>query len=167
MDGGSEDTSSFSTRSSSSRCTRIISDAHTKTVKRFAQDTRALSKDEPMTRQEYKSFREEQAALDLVRKYIGMFDEFLFEYPAFKDMTAKECFDYFSQRQASRMVPGPKHRNARKVDRNRQCACILEPDLPFTSGEANPFNPEACIAECRTYYAIVASRRHSLRPILW
>ena len=52
-----------------------------------------------MTRQEYKSFIEEQAALDLVRKYLGMFDEFLFKYPAFKDMTAKECFDYFCQRQ--------------------------------------------------------------------
>lgn len=52
-----------------------------------------------MTRQEYKAFREEQAALDLTRKYLRMFDEFLFEYPAFKDMTAKECFEYFSQRQ--------------------------------------------------------------------
>ena len=52
-----------------------------------------------MTRQEYYKFREEQAHLDLVRKYLGMFDEFLFEYPAFKDMTAKECFEYFSRRQ--------------------------------------------------------------------
>ena len=51
-----------------------------------------------MTREEYKSLREEQAALDLARKYLGMLDEFLFEYPAFKDMTVKECFDYFSQR---------------------------------------------------------------------
>lgn len=51
-----------------------------------------------MTNEEYKSFREELAALDLVRKYLGMFDEFLFEYPAFKNMTVKECFDYFSQR---------------------------------------------------------------------
>lgn len=52
-----------------------------------------------MTRQEYKFLKEEQAALDLVRKYLRMFDEFLFEYPAFKDMTVKECFYYFSQRQ--------------------------------------------------------------------
>jgi len=52
-----------------------------------------------MTKEEYKSFREELAALYLVRKYLRMFDEFLFEYPAFKDMTAKECFDYFSKRQ--------------------------------------------------------------------
>ena len=51
-----------------------------------------------MTREEYKEFKEEQVALDLVRKYLRMFDEFLFEYPAFKDMTVKECFDYFSQR---------------------------------------------------------------------
>lgn len=52
-----------------------------------------------MTRQEYKAFKEEQAALVLVRKYLEMFDEFLFEYPAFSDMTVKECFDYFSKRQ--------------------------------------------------------------------
>ena len=43
-----------------------------------------------MTREEYKSFKEELAALDMVRKYLKMFDEFLFEYSAFKDMTAKE-----------------------------------------------------------------------------
>lgn len=52
-----------------------------------------------MTRQEYKAFKEEQAALNLTRKYLGMLDEFLFEYPDFKDMTVKECFEYFSQRQ--------------------------------------------------------------------
>lgn len=53
-----------------------------------------------MTREEYKEFKEEQAALDLARKYLETFAVFRYEYPSFDNMTVKECFDYFSQRRA-------------------------------------------------------------------